>query len=409
MFLPMGKNACRFLTDCKGPEQYSADAPDERRNMRTLFGFQPALLLVFAVGAGSIGTVHASPASLADTVRPVVVEQMQRMRIPGLIVSVQTPDGQSWIEALGVADTVTQTPMNVADHMRVGSITKSFTATVILQLAQDGRLALDDQLATYFPGFDTNNATIRQALQLTSGIADYTTVGFLNALAEGPQRVWSPGELLATVADQPPMFPAGTSWYYSNTNYVMLGMLAEQVTGQPLGRLIADRVFAPLQMTGCSMPAISDADLPEPFSRGYQFGTDWGRTTAPPAPLPPLLDVTDTNPSWAAGAGAAICTVADMTIWANALATGQLLDPSMQAQRLSWYPTQDPKAKYGLGVVDINGLVGHNGEISGYMSQAARRESDGTLIVVLTNLTSAPDNGEPATVISEMISRAVPG
>ena len=96
-----------------------------------------------------------------------------------------------------------------------------------------------------------------------------------------------------------------------------------------------------------------------------------------------------------------------MAVWAEALATGELLDPAMQAQRLSWYLTQDPNAKYGLGVVDINGLVGHNGEISGYMSRAARRETDGTIIVVLTNLTMAPDTGEPATVISEMISRAI--
>jgi D-alanyl-D-alanine carboxypeptidase len=80
----------------------------------------------------------------------------------------------------------------------------------------------------------------------------------------------------------------------------------------------------------------------------------------------------------------------------------------MQAQRLTYVPAGDPHAKYGLGVVDINGLVGHNGEISGYMSQAARRESDGTMIVVLSNLMIAPDNSEPPTVISELISRAIP-
>jgi D-alanyl-D-alanine carboxypeptidase len=161
-------------------------------------------------------------------------------------------------------------------------------------------------------------------------------------------------------------------------------------------------------MTGCSMPVATDASIPAPSSRGYQFGTDWGRPASPPAPLPPLLDVTDTNPSWGYGAGAAICTAADMVVWAKALATGELLEPAMQAQRLTWAPTQDPHAKYGLGVVDINGLVGHNGQISGFMSQAARRESDGTIIVVLTNLTMAPDTSEPATVISEMISRAIP-
>jgi D-alanyl-D-alanine carboxypeptidase len=367
-----------------------------------------ALSLVVLAAASAVGAAGAEPASLDGILRPVVLAQMKQMKIPGLIVSVQTPRRGNWESALGVSDTTTRAPMDVHDHMRVGSITKSLTATVILQLAQEGRLGLDDPLAPYFPGVDTNGALIRQALQMTSGIADYTTVSFLNALADHSNKVWSPEELVATVAGEPPMFPAGSSWYYSNTNFVMLGIIAERVTGQPLGQLVVDRIFTPLGMTGCSMPAATDTAIPAPSSRGYQFGTDWGRAASPPAPLPSLVDVTDVNPSWAAGAGAAICTAADMTVWATALATGELLDPAMQAQRLTWYPTSDPHAKYGLGVVDINGLVGHNGEISGFMSQATRREADGTTIVVLTNLTTAPDTAEPATVLSELISRAIP-
>ncbi len=350
----------------------------------------------------------AEPPSLEATLLPVVTDQMAKMGIPGLIVSVQTPDRGTWQAALGVSDIVTRTPMDVADHVRIGSITKSLTATVILQLAQEGRLRLDDPLAPYFPGVQTNRATIRQALQLTSGIADYTTDAFLNALAVAPQRVWSPAELVCLVADEPPMFPAGTSWYYSNTNYVMLGIVAEQVTGQPLRQLIADRIFGPLNMTGCSFPDAADNTIPQPNSRGYMLSTKWDRPPTPPAPLPPLVDVTDFNPSWAAGAGQAICTAADLVLWARALATGELLDPEMQAQRLTFYPTGDPHARYGLGIVDINGLVGHNGEISGFMSQAARRASDGTVIVVLSNLMIAPDLTEPATAISELISRAIP-
>ncbi|WP_280834897.1 serine hydrolase domain-containing protein [Mycolicibacterium frederiksbergense] len=358
--------------------------------------------------AGAEEPPAAEPSSLEATLLPVVTGYMQEMHIPGVLVAVQTPDRGSWQAALGVSDTATQQPMNLADHMRVGSITKSLTATVILQLAQEGRLGLDDPLALYFPGVNTNGATIRQALQLTSGIPDYTSIQFLNALADHPHRVWTPEELIATVAGEPAMFPPGKGWYYSNTNYVMLGVIAERTTGQPLSRLITDRIFTPLAMTGCSIPEPADAAIPEPFSRGYQFGTDWDRPGSPPAPLPALLDVTDANPSWGAGSGVALCTAADLTIWARALATGELLDPAMQAQRMTYVPASDPKAKYGLGVVDINGLVGHNGQISGYMTQATRRASDGTLIVVLTNVTAGADNGEPATVLSELISRAIP-
>ena len=367
-------------------------------------------LWIAALLAGTLTTAAPAAAepSLEATLLPVVTGQMVKMGIPGVIVSVQTPDRGSWQAALGVSDIVTRTPMDVADHVRIGSITKSLTATVILQLAQEGRLRLDDPLAPYFPGVQTNRATIRQALQLTSGIADYTTDAFLNALADAPQRVWSPAELVGLIADEPPMFPAGTGWYYSNTNYVMLGIVAEQVTGQPLRRLIADRIFGPLNMGGCSFPDAADSTIAQPSSRGYMLSTKWDRPPTPPAPLPPLVDVTDFNPSWAAGAGQAICTAADLAVWGRALATGELLDPDMQAQRLTFYPTGDPHARYGLGVVDINGLVGHNGEISGFMSQAARRESDGTVIVVLSNLMIAPDLTEPATAISELISRAIP-
>jgi D-alanyl-D-alanine carboxypeptidase len=343
-------------------------------------------LWIAALLAGTLTTAAPAAAepSLEATLLPVVTGQMVKMGIPGVIVSVQTPDRGSWQAALGVSDIVTRTPMDVADHVRIGSITKSLTATVILQLAQEGRLRLDDPLAPYFPGVQTNRATIRQALQLTSGIADYTTDAFLNALAVAPQRVWSPA------------------------NYVMLGIVAEQVTGQPLRRLIADRIFGPLNMTGCSFPDAADSTIAQPSSRGYMLSTKWDRPPTPPAPLPPLVDVTDFNPSWAAGAGQAICTAADLAVWGRALATGELLDPDMQAQRLTFYTTGDPHARYGLGVVDINGLVGHNGEISGFMSQAARRESDGTVIVVLSNLMIAPDLTEPATAISELISRAIP-
>jgi D-alanyl-D-alanine carboxypeptidase len=363
---------------------------------------------LLAAGLTTASPATAEPPSLEATLLPVVTDQMSKMGIPGLIVSVQTPDRGAWQAALGVSDVATRAPMDVADHVRIGSITKSMTATVILQLAQEGRLRLDDPLQPYFPGVQTNHATIRQALQLTSGIADYTTDAFLNALAVAPQRVWSPRGLVGLIADEPPMFAAGTSWYYSNTNYVMLGLVAEQVTGLPLGQLITDRIFTPLAMTGCSFPDAADASLPNPGSRGYMLSTKWDRPPTPPAPLPALVDVTDFNPSWAAGAGQVICTAADLAVWARALATGELLDPDMQAQRLTYYPTGDPHAAYGLGVVNINGLVGHNGEISGYMSQAARRESDGTVIVVVSNLMIAPDLTEPATAISELISRAIP-
>ena len=132
-----------------------------------------------------------------------------------------------------------------------------------------------------------------------------------------------------------------------------------------------------------------------------------GQAADPPAPLPALVDVTDFNPSWAAGAGQATCTAADVAVWGVHWPPGSFR-PGHAGQRRPSFRPGTRNAKYGLGIVDINGLVGHNGELSGYMSQTARRESDGTVIVVLSNLMIAPDLTEPATAISELISRAIP-
>lgn len=358
--------------------------------------------------AGAAGTSpELSPAaSLESAILPVLTDLMDELQVPGMVVIVDSPDRGTYEVALGVADVETEEPMELRNRFRVGSNTKTMTATVILQLVEEGKLGLDDPIAPYFPGVDTNGATIRQALNMTSGIPTYTTDAFLNGLADAPGRVWTTDELFAAIGGQPPDFAPGEGWHYSNTNYVMLGRIAEQLGGAPLGELVDDRVFTPLGMSGCSLPRADDATMPSPASRGYQYGTRWD-DPSPPAALPALVDVTDINPSWGFGTGEAICAAGDMAIWAKALATGELLSPEMQAERFEFVENEF-NFPYGLGVGVFNGLVGHNGHISGFMTQATMRESDGTVIVVLTNVTQSPSGDLPATTISEMISRAIP-
>ncbi len=338
---------------------------------------------------------------------------MEENGIPGMIVSVTTPKQGSWKVALGMSDVGKKTPMRIDDHVRAGSITKTMTGTVVLQLAEEGKVDLDDPLSKYVPEVDTNQATVRQTLQMVSGIPDYTTLPFLNDLALQPARVWSPAELVDLIAGRPATFPAGQGWEYSNPNFVLLALLAQNVTGQAYEELIDQRIFSPLKMSGCSMPAATDATMPSPYSRGYQLSTIWDRQPTPPAPLPDLVDVTDNNPSWGFGTGQLICRASDLETWAQALE--EPLTPRMQAQRLDWYTIQDGsgtrdsvKAQYGLGINKLNDLVGHNGEISGYQSQATRRETDGTIIVVLSNLMITPSLQEPATVLSELIAEVIP-
>jgi D-alanyl-D-alanine carboxypeptidase len=222
--------------------------------------------------------------------------------------------------------------------------------------------------------------------------------------ADDPHRVWTPDEIIAIVAGRPPTFAAGDGWEYSNTNYTMLGVIAEQVGGAPLGELIDERVFAPLGMAGCSVPGPDDTSIPSPGSHGYQFGAYWdGEGTAPPR-----VDVTDWNMSWGFGTGEAICMASDMLIWVRALLSGELLDAATQAERLEWVSSGHPSVQYGLGIANLNGHIGHNGSIAGFQSQATIRESDGTAIVVITNLSVSPDLRTPATAISDAISEALP-
>ena len=120
------------------------------------------------------------------------------------------------------------------------------------------------------------------------------------------------------------------------------------------------------------------------------------------------MDVTDWNMSWGFGTGEAICTAPDLLIWAHALVSGELLDPATQTERLGGLSGADGAVPYGLGIANLNGLIGHNGSIAGFQSQAAVRQSDGTAIVVLTNLSISPDLQTPATAISNAISQALP-
>ena len=140
-------------------------------------------------------------------------------------------------------------------------------------------------------------------------------------------------------------------------------------------------------------------------------GKGWGLTPVPAAAqVPPLTDVSNWNRSWGWAAGGASCTSADLTIWAKALATGALLTPAMQQARLTWlWVSKDPLVGYGLGIGNWDGMLGHNGEISGYQSKALYRPSDGTTIVVLTNLTASANGEGPAEAITAAITSALRG
>jgi D-alanyl-D-alanine carboxypeptidase len=371
--------------------------------------------------SGSSSSPSPEPESapeFAAQLRPALMAKMEELRVPGAIVLVDVPGQGQWLAALGVGDLAVKTPMRTDDQVRIGSITKTMTASIVLQLVDEGRVSLDDPVAKFVPEVPNGAAiTVRQLLNMTSGLMSYTADEEFNREADAhPDTVWTSAELLAAAFRHPPVFPPGQQFDYSNTNYVLLGVIAERITGQDLPRLFKERLFDRLGMTHSRFPAPADASLPRPYAHGYDFVTLTGldqlekaaaagntetKVMASPGAMP--ADVTTFNPSFASAAGAVISTAADMKIWAKEMATGSLLEPDTQRQRLDF-----EAGRYGLGVGQSwPGAVGHAGSVPGYQSVAVYVPDKRASIFVVANLQVAPDvpftEALPAIALTKLI------
>jgi D-alanyl-D-alanine carboxypeptidase len=296
---------------------------------------------------------------------------------PGAIVGVWYPGRGTWLHAAGIGDVATAAPFTVDDHVRIASNTKTFVATAILQMVDEGMLALDDPLEQYITSVPNGaEITIRQVLSMSAGIHDYVNDPVIAEESEDdPLLAFTPEQALEIVRASTPDFAPGERTQYSNSNYVLLGMIAEDLTGQPIETLIEDRLLAPLGMTNTSFA--TTPDMPTPFAHGYDMGE----------PGEELRDVTFSNPDIAWASGAMISILADLGIWAEALGTGSLISPELQAERLQFGSLGEGPLSpgYGLGILSINGLVGHNGGIRGYSSWVMHEPESGANIVVVTN------------------------
>jgi D-alanyl-D-alanine carboxypeptidase len=365
---------------------------------------------------------YAAP--LRSTLEAVVHETL----VPSAVVMVSSPTFGDATFSFGSLVRGGQQRPTAVDHYRIGSDTKPMTATIALQLVQEGKLALDDPISKYRPDVPNGDAiTIAQLLDMRSGLANYTEdPAFLRAIDADRKRVWRPDELLALAFSKPPLFAPGTSWHYSNTNYILLGLVMEQLTGKSAEELFGERLFAPLGLVDTVMPAPADASIPEPYARGYQYG-DAETSGGPDPALSPadqraaadgtLLpdDWSGINPSWGWTAGSVISTANDLAAFVQALVDGGLLTPEMQQTRLQSIQPTDPANPtglgYGLGLMRISTYYGHNGQIPGFNSFMLRDPDTETSIIVLTSLTSAPDGRAPAdelalAVITELASAA---
>ncbi len=356
--------------------------------------------------------------ALGTEIDDAVEAAMDVSAVPGAVVLVRTPEGE-YAQAYGTRVAGEDDPVTVDDHFRIGSNTKTMVGTVVLQLVDDGELALDDPVSDYRDDVpDGAHITIEQLLDMSSGLFNYSELASFNkTLDDDPDKAWDPEELVALGLAEDPYFAPGDGFHYSNTNTVLLGLIVEQVTGEPLADVLAEKIYEPLGLDETSFPATDDASIPEPFAHGYLFGTN--ASTVDDAALPDderraaldgeLLpnDVTTLNPSWGWAAGAAISTAADLADYVEALVGGGLLGDDLQADRLASVTSTDPGAPdaagYGWALASFGPYVGHDGSLPGYQSFMGHDPDTDTTLIVLTNLQSGPTGTQTANEIARAV------
>ncbi|MGW3230734.1 serine hydrolase domain-containing protein, partial [Kitasatospora sp. NPDC001095] len=308
--------------------------------------------------------------------------------MPAALASVKGRDGRTRNYTAGVGDLATGAKVPVDGQVRIGSNTKAFTAVVVLQLVAEGKLGLDSPVETYLPGLlrgdgiDGRDITVRQLLQHTSGLPEYVDKGSILA---GPKRYYEPRELLDSALAQKAHFAPGTRWEYSNTNYLMAGLIIQKVTGRPLGEEINRRVVDRIGLRHTYFPTPGDMSIHEAHPKGYHRDADGS-----------LRDYTELDPSWGWAAGAVVSTDSDLNSFYAALLGGRLLPAAQLAEMRTTVPADvvAPGIRYGLGLMSrplpCGGVYwGHGGTIPGY-DTAGGATDDGRAISI--TVTRIPDD-----------------
>ncbi|CAM5301903.1 D-Ala-D-Ala carboxypeptidase [Streptomyces avidinii] len=336
----------------------------------------------------------------------------KKLMVPGAVVLLRTPQG-TFRALSGTAELGEDRLPATADHFRVASNTKTMTSALIQLLVQDGKVRLGDPVSEYVPGVPNGaNITIAELLEMRSGLYNYTDAPEFSATLDAePGKAWTPQEVLAIAFRHPPDAAPGTEYAYDNTNYALLGLVAEKAGGRPLAQQFEDRLFTPLGLAGTSLPGIHDTALPAPYAHGYMYGGSAHAMTDEPYPadvqaaarsgkLAPL-DYTHQNSSYATAAGGVVSTADDMATWIKALVTGKVLDPATQRQWLRSPREEAPAApegtqKYGYGIAYQRftpraSMYFHGGELPGFNSFIGHDPDNDVTLVVWTNLTVSLD------------------
>ena len=333
------------------------------------------------------------PSGTAET-RKALTLRLASLRasygLPGVSVAILFSDGSMWRGTSGFADLKAKRRVTPDTEFAIASISKTFLATLILKLAEERKLDLETPVTAYLPDLAIDpSTTVHQLLDHTSGLHDYFYDPRIDrALLANPRRVWTAGDALGYVGK--PYFKPGEGWHYSNTNYLILGMLAEAVGGEPLPEQLHARFLTPLGLDHTHYQGV-DAPL-GPLARAYRFDGPGLRR-----PAVPLTDGTNVIPftsvvTAAGSAGSIASTAEDLVTWAKALYSGQVLTPPMFSAMVAdaQFTAQfQPSIPYGLGVqvatIDGRTSLGHSGRLLGSRTVVRWLPDEGIAIAVLTN------------------------
>lgn len=343
--------------------------------------------------SSSTGDQPFAPDKLAK-LEKAINDTMKANDIPGAVVAAYFPGEGTYVAAKGYRNRDTKEAMRLDDHFRIGSNTKAFTGTIILQLIQEGKFTLDTKVHSLLNAVPNGDQiSVRNLLNMTSGLWNYSeTDAANNYLWDDHQSTLTTATLLGWGYSHENPFQPGAEYEYSNTNTVLLGKIITKETGMSVNDAFKERIYKPLGMTETSYPL--GTDLPEPYAHGY---TDDTRDRH-------QVDATHYSPSWTNAAGQLVSNLDDMKLWARALGTGSLLTPQMQAERLTWVTAKNAPHYYGLAIGKAGGWLHHQGTLPGYNTIAAYLPEKDAVMVVLCNCNIPWDETGPAAKIMKAMS-----
>ncbi|MEW2135246.1 serine hydrolase domain-containing protein [Streptomyces sp. NPDC005409] len=357
-----------------------------------------------ASAVSALSSASASAAARPDAVQRALDALVRDDGMPAALASVKDRSGRTRTYTAGVGDLATGSKVPRDGQIRIGSNTKAFTAVVVLQLVAEGKIGLDSSIDTHLPGLvrgegiDGRHITVRHLLQHTSGLPEY---GIHVDDGEIRNRYFEPRELLDLALQYKADGAPGEKWGYSNTNYILAGLLVQKITGRPLAEEMDRRIIQRIGLRHTYFPAPGDMTIREPHPQGYHRSPQDG----------PLRDFTEMDPSVGWAAGQLISTNSDLNRFYTELLAGRLLPPAQLAEMRTTVPAGTSGLRYGLGLtsrpLSCGGVYwGHGGDIAGFETRGGVTDDGRAANVAVTTI---PEDEAATQHVKDAVDKALCG